>query len=438
MRRRKTSETQLTAIVERMAAGGDGIAFVPLQGERRAVFVPQAAVGDELLLAVDASRRPARGRVLEVRKPGEDRVEPACPYVGRCGGCDFMHLSLGGQRRAHADIVRSVLPAAFRSVDLVAHEAHEPLAYRTRARLHVRGTGRAPVVGMHEARSHEPAPVESCVVLSPPLERGRRELGALLEGVRGRGEAQIAQGRSNGREAPVLELRWHDELAPVCFGRLEQAVRDGRWAGARVFSGNVSRPAILGDPTPWMRGADGEPLRLAPGGFAQASESANQAIGRRLAAVFGELAPKDGTPLRVVELYAGAGNFTAVLARLSPQLSAVESSREACDAARANLEARGLRARVVEADAESYAWSPSTNLLVLDPPRSGARAVAQRLAERPVRYVLYVSCDPATLGRDLALLENAYALASVETFEMFPQTSHVETLVRLERRSGTR
>jgi 23S rRNA (uracil1939-C5)-methyltransferase len=134
-----------------------------------------------------------------------------------------------------------------------------------------------------------------------------------------------------------------------------------------------------------------------------------------------------------VELYAGAGNLTIALARVLGDLVAVESSRAACDAARKNLAVRGLAARVVEADAASHAWSPATRVLVLDPPRTGARDVAARLAASRVRRVVYVSCDPQTLGRDLALLAPAYALASVDVFEMFPQTSHVETVVALDR-----
>ena len=109
--------------------------------------------------------------------------------------------------------------------------------------------------------------------------------------------------------------------------------------------------------------------------------------------------------------------------------------REAVDAARDNLAARGLEnARVVEADAEGYAWSKAAKLVVLDPPRTGARAVAERLVASRVAHVVYVSCDAQTLGRDLAILEQGYAATSVAAFEMFPQTSHVEVVVALEKR----
>jgi 23S rRNA (uracil1939-C5)-methyltransferase len=290
---------------------------------------------------------------------------------------------------------------------------------------------------MHGAGTHEPVPVDMCVVLDPTLERVRRELPALFDGAHGRGEVELALGRApaaGDRALPVLDVRWSGVLAAACFGRLERGVAGGLWAGARLLCGDVVRPAIIGDPTPWMLGADGEPLRLAPGGFAQASEEANARLGSQVMAAMDAMqASRPASPLRVVELYAGTGNFTVLLARRWPAVTGVESNRAACDAARSNVAARGLTARVVEADADAYDWPALTEAVVLDPPRTGARAVAERLASSHVRHVLYVSCDPTTLGRDLAILEPSYAPVSIETFEMFPQTSHVETLVRLER-----
>jgi 23S rRNA (uracil1939-C5)-methyltransferase len=228
-------------------------------------------------------------------------------------------------------------------------------------------------------------------------------------------------------------VSWRGELAPACFARIEAACNGGALAGAALTLPNATRPATIGDPTPWMNAADGEPLRLAPGGFGQADEAMNALLARHVA----DLASRDAVHGKWVELYAGAGNLTVLLARAhagTGELLTVESSRAACEAARANLTARSLGARVVEADADSYTWSPATKLVVLDPPRAGARAVSERLAVSRVARVVYVSCDPATLGRDLALLAPAFDLRSITTFEMFPQTSHVEVVVDLVRR----
>jgi 23S rRNA (uracil1939-C5)-methyltransferase len=344
-----------------------------------------------------------------------------------------MHLSSEAQRAAHVALVRAALPAGWRGHDVIAHPAERAQAYRSRARVHVRASGGRAIVGLHGAASHEPVEVDACLVLAPEVEAARARLAALFDGAHGYGEVQIAIGRGAQGALPVLEIRWSGVLAAACFARLEDGVRVGAWAGARVTCGEVSRPAVIGDPAPCMVGADGEPLLLSPGGFAQAADGPNLLMGRRLAEEIATCSSGKARGGRLVELYAGAGNLTVVLARKTPGMIAVESSRHACEAARANLFRRGLDARVVEADAERYVWSPPTDIVVLDPPRTGARAVVERLAASRVRHVVYVSCDPATLGRDLAVLAGSYALRSIETFEMFPQTSHVETLVRLER-----
>ncbi len=413
-----------------VAPGGDGVAHLELAGERRAVFVPTCAEGDVVRAEVDTTKRPARGRLIEVVTPGPDRIAAACAWASRCGGCDWMHLSAEAQARLHVEHVRGALPPAWRDTPIASHADAASFGYRTRGRVHVRCERGRVDVGMNEARTNNPVVVERCVVLDPAVEKARAKLAAIFAGCRGSGDVQIALG-SAGR--PVLEVRWHGEVASASFGRLERAVVSGELAGARVTAGAASRPAVMGDPTPWIRGADGEPLRLAPGGFAQASESANVALVQHVSAL-----ASAGRCDRVVELHAGSGNLSVMLARSATELVTVESSREACDAARANLKARSLVARVVEGDADVHAWSPATRLVVLDPPRTGARAVAERLATSRVARVIYVSCDPQTLGRDLAILAPAYELRSLAVFEMFPQTSHVETVVELARARGRR
>ncbi len=426
-----------------LAPGGAGVAHVEASGERRAVFVHGVTTGDVVRAEVDLTRRPARGRLLEVLTAGPDRVPAACAWASRCGGCDWMHVAPAAQLREHGQHVRAALPEAFRDVALAAHPADQVLGYRARARVLVRCERGRVEVGIREAGTHEPVPVDTCAVLAPEVESARRLLAGLFAGSRGSGDVQIALG-SGGR--PVLDVRWQGSVADACFGRLEASVNARQLAGARVTVGEALRPATVGDPTPWMRGADGQPLRLAPGGFAQANESSNARLAQHVAALAAGFAapsasagPTPSGPTsasRAVELHAGAGNLSVLLARALPDLVTVESNRESCDAARANLAARGLSARVVEGDADTYAWAPSTRLLVLDPPRAGAKAVAERLAASRVARVIYVSCDPQTLGRDLGLLAATYRVTSVAIFEMFPQTSHVETVVALERVRG--
>lgn len=444
---RPSNEATLEISIAELSAGGDGVAICEIEGERRAIFVSGVAPGDRVRAQVDLSTRPARGRVLTVVEPGAARVATPCPHAGTCGGCDWMHLSLDGQARAHVRIVEQVLPRAFAATPVVAHAAPRTVAYRTRARVHVEAKGGRLLVGMYAPRSHAPVPVDACMVLEAPIERARTALASWLEGARGKGEVQLALGAvaeprgsvDASARLTVADIRWSGDLPPAVFGRLEQAVARGELAGVRLFQGAVRVPATIGDPTPWITGADGAPLRLAPGGFSQASEEGNAVLARRAVDLALSLAPAPKDP--TVELYAGSGNLTVLLAA-SRSVTAVEANAEACEAARANLEARRLTARVVAADAGTFAIPPATRLVVIDPPRTGAKDVVRTLASRRGLAVVYVSCDPPTLGRDLAVLADAgYELRAIETFEMFPQTSHVETvaaLVRTRSRAGER
>lgn len=425
----RTRSLTLEASVAELSPGGDGVAICSVDGERRAVFMAGVLTGERVRVEVDLSHRPLRGRLLEVIEASPSRAVPPCSWVDRCGGCDWMHLTPSAQAVEHTRIVKRLLGETS-SCAVSSHAAVREIGYRTRARVHVemkRGRAR---VGMFARRSHEPAVVDTCVVLDPILDRARERLGAWLEGAKGRGEAQLALGRPGGQRLAVVDLRWKGDLPGAVFGRFDRAVADGVLAGARIFAGEVRIPATIGDTTPFVVGPDGEPLRLGPGGFAQATEGGNALLVRRIAELAREMPPGPA-----VELYAGAANLTVLLAR-DREITAVEQDAEACAAARDNLARRGLSPRIITADASAFPIPKNASLVVLDPPREGARAVAEALAERAktsrAPSVIYVSCDPPTLARDVrTLTEAGYFIRNVETFEMFPHTSHVETVVVL-------
>ena len=139
-------------------------------------------------------------------------------------------------------------------------------------------------------------------------------------------------------------------------------------------------------------------------------------------------------PRRVLELFAGSGTLSILLAQGAATFSAVEIGADAVTAARQNLAARGLRAKVTAGDADAIAVPAETSVVVLDPPRAGAPGAARAITASSARSVVYVACDPTTLARDLATLARGrLAVTHIETFELFPQTSHVETVVRLAR-----
>lgn len=416
--------------VTHLAPGGDGVGHVA-QGVsgRRAVFVRGAAPGDELEVEVDLSTRPARGRIARVLVPSPDRREPPCPHAARCGGCALMHLTPDAQRRARValldDTVLRVLEGAL-PVEIVHHEAPFDVGYRTRARFAVEARGRV-TAGFRRAAERAVVDLSSCLVLAPELQPTLGLLRAALAGSKGRGEAGVALG---ARGAPVLELSWAGELAPLFFASIERFIASGDLVGACVALDEARTPMRFGDPTIWTPGSDGHLLETP--GFAQTNPTVTAAIAAHLA----ERCATAGR--EVVELFSGAGTFTVALARGAARYLAVESDGATVEAARRNLARRGIEGvRLVAGDAASVALPRSTSLVVLDPPRAGAAQLVAPIAATKATDVHYVSCDPVTLARDVKKLQDAgFSLRALHTFDMFPQTSHVETVVHLVRGRG--
>lgn len=413
--------------VESLALGGDGIAHLETDEGGRAVFLPGTAKGDLVAAEVDFRKKPARGRVLRLLEPSPDRVEPPCPEAGACGGCDFMHLRPEAQATAHAEIVREALSRAIgvEIPSVISHPSSRTERYRTRARLAVHAQGSRVRVGYRPPRSHRVHDVAACLVLDERLAPVLELIRNLLEGQRGEGDASIALGAS---DLPVIELRWKGELGGEVFARAEALVLRHALAGIDIWLGEAKAPARIGDPSTLTLGGDGEPLFVPSGGFAQAQPEMSRLLVERAVALL------DPAGEDVLELFAGSGNFTVALARLARSVVAVEADTLATEAARANLRARGLEAKVVAADADAFELPAKYRHVLLDPPRAGAPGACRRIAASRVKRVVYASCDPGTLARDvLTLIRAGFALEKVETFEMFPHTSHVETLVALER-----
>jgi 23S rRNA (uracil1939-C5)-methyltransferase len=378
--------------VERLAAGGEGVAHA---ADGRVVFVPASAPGDRVRVrVVEQHANWLRGEIAALEAPGPGRVEPRCALFGRCGGCAWQHLDYAVQLAAKAEILRDAL---VRIGGLEPPEAIEvapspPYAYRGRARV---GVARG-VVGFRRLRSHSLEPAAACPVLVPELERALAALAA----------------------AP-----------PARDGEIELCAGDDRRVRAWGPGGLLHGEAQLA--------IDAGPARIAvsPGVFFQGNARVRSAL---LAAVL-EAA---GRGRRALDLCAGAGFFTLGLAARFAEVLAVESSPPAVRDLRRNLAAAGVTnvralaaplARFLAGE-EARAFEPGA--IVLDPPRTGLGAALARAlaAAAGAARVVYVSCDPSTLARDLAVLAGAgFRLRSVRGFDLFPQTPHVEAIAVAER-----
>ncbi len=423
---RPPSPRVATLAVASLALGGDAVAHVEGDPARRAVFVPGALPGERVEAEVDLAARPARGRVLRVVDASASRVEPPCPVAARCGGCDWMHLAVEAQVAAHAELVAGALTRAGLEVPpIVTHAAPATTRFRTRARLAIVARRGHAVVGFRSSRSHDVVGVDTCLVLAPPLDATLPLLRELLAAERGEGEASVALGHGG---KPVLDLRWQGELSPGVFAALERGVAEGRWAGAELWTAGTRTPARIGDARVVTAGGDDQPLVAPSAGFTQAQPAMNALLASRAVA----LLEADGRD--VLELFSGSGNLTVVVARVAARVHAIEADAHAAQAARDNLAARGLTARVTCGDAEAAVVPPTTRRALLDPPRAGAPHAVAALAASRAERIVYVACEPGALARDAAVLGAAgFRLGAVETFEMFPHTHHVETVAAFVR-----
>ena len=378
--------------IESLAAGGDGVAH---DSQGRVLFVPLTAPGDLVRVHVLVSRkRFARGEVVEILEPGPGRTQPGCPVFATCGGCAWQHISYPEQVSAKARIVADALERIGRlgvaNVPITASPS--VWAYRNRARLVQEGEA----LGYRMRRSHSVCVVKECPVLEPRLEAGlAREL-PVWEGEEPR-EWELVTGSDGSTRVRPL-----DEAVPPGVDAVEMQV-------------------------------GGDPLRISHGVFAQG----NSGLLTPLAEAVLREATGGGAKTSALELYAGAGLFTLGLARNFDCVWAIESHPGAVADLRFNLERSGatnvdIREGPVE-EVLPRLQVHSPDALVLDPPRAGVSAEAlERIGVLRARRVVYLSCDPATLARDLGRLrDGGYQLRHVEAFDLFPHTPHVETLATM-------
>ncbi len=413
-----SAHDSLEVRIDSLAAGGDGVAR---DTSGRVTFVPRTAPGDRAIVdVVEEHRTFARAEPVAIAEPSPERVEPPCPLFrdATCGGCQWQHVAQPAQHEAKAAIVKDALRHAVRAgLDLKPIETPvAPYRWRRRARFHwFRGRGeKGAVIGFFAPRSHHVTDVERCPQIEESLESALAVLRADLAPALGRQGEIVAVAGYRGD----VHVSIHGPAAPDAAAAL---VGRGPIAGVRLGRRHFGEQGVELEPGVPGRADD----------FAQASREGNAALRKAVAEA---AAPLAGS--RVLELYAGTGNFTRALADAGAEVVAVERGRPPKlvppSVTWLRAPAEGALAALAE-DGERF------DLALLDPPRTGAREAMGGLQTLAPPRILYVSCDPATLARDLgALMGVGYEPVWARPWDLMPQTSHVEvvTELRLDRESG--
>ncbi|MBB3191065.1 TRAM domain-containing protein [Halomonas cerina] len=421
--------------IQSLAHDGRGVART---AAGKTVFVEGALPGERVRIAVHRTRqRFDEAHVRELITSSQERATPPCAHYGTCGGCDLQHLAVPAQRRHKTEVLRELLARqgiALEASLALLHRASE--GYRRRARLGVRVDGEGRVhLGFRARHQHRLVDIGDCPVLVPSLSRllvPLHSLVASLDAPRHVGHLELLES-DQGVSLVVRQLREHDADTRRWRAFAEaQGMHLGRWLGreAPAFEWLTQAPALS------CRLPAGEQeltLGFAPGDFLQANEAVNREM---VSTARTWLTP---LPERVLDLFAGVGNFSLPLAAGGARVTAVEGSPAMVERLADNACRNGLDVGARQADLnDPTAIRPlletvSPGCVVLDPPRSGAEAVCHQLAAHPVAQVLYVACDPATLARDVAcLVHGGYRVVRAAVADMFVHTSHLEAMLLLE------
>jgi 23S rRNA (uracil1939-C5)-methyltransferase len=425
--------------IEKLMYGGDGLAH----HDGHTVFVPLVLPGE--LVRIESSARKKkfiRGRLEHVVEPSPERVPAPCPHFGRCGGCQYQHMPYEAQLRYKADILRETLGRIGRIqwTGAIETQASPAFGYRNRAQWKLRtnqaGSAGDAAIGYFEMGSTRLCDVTECSILSPRLAEtfsGLRRIA--LQGKDLSSIDEIEAFADSSDEKILLNLsaeRLADspETIASALRRSLPNVESILIQDRRADTFHLAGPGYL------TYDAGGAPYRVGHLSFFQVNRFLIEPL---VEAVIGK--ERGGLAL---DLFAGVGLFTVALTKQFERVIGVESNLAAAKDLENNLKQSGgasVSSRNVTAEAFLSRWHETPDLVVLDPPRAGVEGEAlvhlKKLA--PAR-IHYVSCDPATLARDLAQLVGTngagpYDIESMNLFDIFPQTYHMEVLVRLRRRA---
>jgi len=416
--------------IEKPIYGGAFLARV----EGKATFVPLTLPGEQVRVRVVEDKRGyAAAEPEEIVVAAPERVVPGCRHFGVCGGCNYQHTNYETQLAFKQMILRETLErGGVRAPEKIEVLAGNPWQYRNRIRVAVDGAGR---VGYRARRSHDLVPIAECPIASPLLMEAALGGAEILRSGRQAFRAMEMALFCNADETEMLASVFVRGAASGGFDEIfrEWKKRIGALVGAElVEEGPDGRPprvmARAGDASLTYRAGDFD-YRVDHGAFFQVNRwLIDDLVHRVTADRRGELA---------WDLFAGVGLFARRLAEDFAQVIAVESAPTATDALAYNL--KGTAGRSVKADTLDFLkgrnQAAKPDLIVVDPPRTGlGPETTSLLAGVGAATILYVSCDPATLARDLrALIEAGYSLGSVTLADLFPQTFHLESVVELRR-----
>ncbi len=409
---------------EKFVFGGDCLGRLP---DGRAVFVPFALPGEVAEIEITESKeRFARGQIVTLLNTSADRIEAPCPYFTICGGCHYQHLDYTQQLKLKRDLVKDQLERIGKLTDLPEipiTPSPLPFGYRNQVQFHptnLESIEGLSSLGFKRPDSNNVLPIAKCLLIPDEL----NELLAQLELEAYSGVSRLAMRIDSDRELMLIFEGESDEPPDLSIELPVSSTYVSPDGQSFSLSGNDALVyTVLG-----------KDFLVSPESFFQVNLSVAEGMIKHVLSLIG-----DQENLEVLELYSGVGLFTRFLAPLASRLTAIESSPSACFDFVSNLD-EFENISLYEGEVEFIlpgliGQLKPIDLVVLDPPRAGLNVHArQALIDLDPKEIIYISCDPSTLSRDLKHFSEAgYSLQNIHAFDMFPQTAHVETMTVLRR-----
>ncbi|WCE30177.1 23S rRNA (uracil(1939)-C(5))-methyltransferase RlmD [Vibrio sp. SCSIO 43137] len=417
--------------VERLDHHGAGIAYL----NKKPVFIEGALPGENALIQLTESKsKYSRAKLIKNLSASKERVAPFCPYYKECGGCNLQHLKHSEQLKYKQQSLEQLIKKfSGEERRLEQPIAGESMGYRRRARISLMQDKKNGTLqfGFRQKKSNAIVNISHCAALLPELEALLEPLKQLLTGLSNRanlGHLELVQ----GKEQSVVLLRVIKDIKPAEREKLV-AFAEEKQLSFYLHAGDEPLQRLSGE-QPYYDEA-GAKIPFLPNNFIQVNQHINQKMVEQ-AMEWLQLASTD----RVLDLFCGLGNFSLPVARKADQVVGVEGVQEMVDMAQNNAHVNGIdNSRFYQANlAEDLSAQPwfgeKFDKIILDPARAGASGVVEQLSQTGAKRIVYVSCNPATLARDSqSLLEQGYKLSKLAMLDMFPHTSHLESMALFEK-----
>lgn len=432
------SSTRLTLSIDNINSSGEGVARLGRNG-RDVYFVPGALPGEQVEVVLDGRRRKIwQTRLLTILNESEQRTEPLCAHYKRCGGCDLQHLGYPHQvafkqQRVEREFARQHIAVTHWAQPIVS----DPWHYRRKARVGVRLSKQTQenIIGFREAASTHLTNIDQCIVLPEHPALNWQQWRLLINQLQGKAHiTQIEVVAADNALALVLRvlkpLSGADQNQLIAFvDGLQGSVPVQLWL--KTDKGQAPHLLHPKAAEPLIHHVDQQALEIKVDDFLQINAQVNEAM---VAQALNWLKPTASDC--IWDMFAGHGNFSMALAKRAKQVHAVEGSAEMVSSLQQQADALGLpiQAHCMNLTQPSLKL-PQADAILLDPPRAGAAELMPYFIEQGVAKILYVSCDVATLARDLSqLIAAGYEIKQAGIMDMFPQTHHVETMVLVEKK----